>query len=133
MGSDDQVRIVGEIYEAFGRGDVPAILEHVAPDVAWESWADNHAQRAGVPWLQAHSDHVGVTEFFGVVGGMDVTRFEVLNLLAGGGAVAAEIEIDTARFKDQEMHLWTFGADDKVVRFRHYTDTAKHIAAADGA
>jgi len=25
-----------ERYAAFGRGDVPAILEHLAPDVEWE-------------------------------------------------------------------------------------------------
>jgi ketosteroid isomerase-like protein len=27
------------------------------------------------------------------------------------------------------MHLWTFNEDGKVRRLRHYTDTAKHIAA----
>jgi ketosteroid isomerase-like protein len=126
----DQVEVVRGIYEAFGRGDIPAILEHLAEDVAWESWADNHAQRAGVPWLAPQSGHAGVAEFFAAVGEMGVTRFEVLNLLAGADAVAAEIEIDTARFNDQEMHLWTFGDDGKVIRFRHYTDTAKHIAGA---
>src|SRR4051812_42818749 len=109
MGSDEQVGIVGGIYEAFGRGDIASILEHLAPDVAWDSWADNHAQRAGVPWLLPRSDHAGVAEFFGVVGGMGVTRFEVLDLLASDGGVAAEVEIETATFKDQEIHLWTFG------------------------
>jgi hypothetical protein len=28
------------------------------------------------------------------------------------------------------MHLWTFGPDGKVIRFRHYADTAKQIHAA---
>jgi hypothetical protein len=27
------------------------------------------------------------------------------------------------------MHLWTFNGDGMVSRLRHYTDTAKHIAA----
>jgi hypothetical protein len=30
------------------------------------------------------------------------------------------------------MHLWTFNDDGKVSRLRHYTDTAKHIAALKG-
>jgi hypothetical protein len=30
------------------------------------------------------------------------------------------------------MHLFTFNAEGKVTRLRHYTDTAKHIAAARG-
>ena len=38
---------VTAIYEAFGKGDIPTILEHMAPDVQWESWADNSAQHAG--------------------------------------------------------------------------------------
>jgi len=38
---------VQNIYAAFGRGDVNAILDCLADDVAWESWSDNFAQRAG--------------------------------------------------------------------------------------
>jgi len=29
------------------------------------------------------------------------------------------------------MHLWTFNDAGKVIRLRHYTDTAKHLQAAD--
>jgi ketosteroid isomerase-like protein len=29
---------VKEIYEAFGRGDIRAILERLHPEIAWESW-----------------------------------------------------------------------------------------------
>jgi ketosteroid isomerase-like protein len=36
------------------------------------------------------------------------------------------------RFRDEELHLWTLGADGRIVRLRHYVDTAKHIAAAAG-
>jgi ketosteroid isomerase-like protein len=37
------------IYEAFGKGDVPAILEVLADDVEWEAWENNSAVEAGVP------------------------------------------------------------------------------------
>jgi uncharacterized protein len=46
-----------------------------------------------------------------------------------------EIVIDTPAgggVRDEELHLWTFNAHGKVQRFRHYFDTAKHIAAAQG-
>ena len=36
------------------------------------------------------------------------------------------------RYRDEEIHLWTFDNAGKVVRLRHYTDTAKHIAAFQG-
>jgi hypothetical protein len=132
----DPLTTVSAIYAAFGRGDIPTILDHLADDVRFEEWDDNHAQRAGVPWLQARSGKAGVVEFFGVMGAMQMRDFRVLSLLAGGNQVAAEIEIefavpDTGRtLRDQELHLWTCDDTGKVVRLRHYVDTAKHMAAA---
>ena len=35
-------------------------------------------------------------------------------------------------YRDEEVHLWTFNADGKVARLRHYLDTAKHIQAFRG-
>jgi uncharacterized protein len=34
--------------------------------------------------------------------------------------------------RDEELHLWTLDEQQKIVRFRHYVDTAKHIAAFAG-
>jgi ketosteroid isomerase-like protein len=77
----------------------------------------------------------GALEFFNVVTRFEIHAFQVLSLMAAERQVAAEFVIEATppggrRFRDEEMHLWTFGADGKVVRFRHYVDTAKHIAAA---
>jgi ketosteroid isomerase-like protein len=33
-------------------------------------------------------------------------------------------------YRDEEIHLWTFNEEGKVIGLRHYTDTAKLIAAA---
>jgi ketosteroid isomerase-like protein len=126
---------VQAIYEAFGRGDIPYILDQLAPDVAWEQWEDNRVQKAGVDYLQPRHGPGGVAEFFGIVGAMTFHEFHVLDLMAGERQVAAELLIDATRpngdhIRDEEMHLWTFGPDGKVTRFRHYVDTAKHIEAA---
>jgi ketosteroid isomerase-like protein len=125
---------VSEIYDAFGRGDVPAILDRLSDDVAWESW--EHPKRAeGVPWLVERRGHNGAAEFFGALGGMDIHDFAVLDVIAGDRQVAAEVFLDATvrstgqRFQDEELHLWTFGDDGRVTRFRHYVDTAKHLAA----
>lgn len=134
----DPLTTVGVIYEAFGKGDIPAILDQMADDVRWEEWADNSAQKAGVPWLLARQGKDGVLEFFKVMGSLQVLDFRVLSLMAGGNQVAVEFEIEFAvpstgrRQRDQEMHLWTFNDSGKVIRLRHYTDTAKHIATAQG-
>ena len=135
------VQTVQTIYEAFGRADVPAILDHMSDDVEWEEWdGANTGQDAGVPWLARRSGKDGVAGFFQALAeGMEVHSFQPTNLLAGGNQVAATISIDATatetgeRFQDEEIHLWTFDQAGKVTGFRHYADTAKHIKAAKGS
>jgi ketosteroid isomerase-like protein len=131
----DHLKTVASIYEAFGRGDVPAILATLSDQVQWEAWADNHAQRAGVPWLRRQHGRAGAEQFFETIAGFTIHDFQVLSLMGAESQVAAEILIEAtvpagARYRDEEMHLWTFDASGQVIRFRHYVDTAKHIAAA---
>ena len=126
------------IYEAFGRGDIPFILDQLADDVAWESWEDSTAQKAGVDHLASRTGKAGAAEFFGLVGAWEIVDFQVLGLLDGGDRVAAEVVIEAklpngASFRDEEMHLWSFDSAGKVSRMRHYVDTAKHTAAALGS
>jgi ketosteroid isomerase-like protein len=78
-----------------------------------------------------------VEAFFGYVAGCTVHDFQVLDVIAGVRQVVAQIVIDVeypngGRYRDEELHLWTFGDDGKIVALRHYVDTAKHIAAASG-
>jgi uncharacterized protein len=128
---------IAEIYDAFGRGDVEGILSRLADDVRWEEWDDNHGQRAGVPWLAPRRGRDGAREFFRVVGGLQLDDFRVLKMLAGEDSVAAEVVLEFttpagARLRDEEVHLWTLNEEGKVIRMRHYVDTAKHITAARG-
>ena len=133
-GMASNLKTVQLIYEAFGRGDVPAILDLCADDVAWEHWDDNRAQQAGIPIMQSHTGKAGVGEFFAGVGTLTMHGLEVLNMMEGGDQIAVTfvIEYDTpvgGHLRDEEIHLWTFNADGKVSGLRHYVDTAKHIAA----
>ena len=91
---DDHVATVASIYDAFGRGDLPAILAVLSDDVRWEEWADNHAQGADVPWLRPRTGKNGVLEFFAVAGELTIHELRALSLLAGGNQVAAEVVVD---------------------------------------
>jgi uncharacterized protein len=128
---------VQDIYAAFGRGDVPAILDVIGDDCRWEYWSDHTAQRAGVPYLQAHIGPAGVAEFFAAASELQIHDFQVLGYIAGDHEVVAKILIDAStsnggRYRDEELHLWTLDEHGKIVALRHYVDTAKHIAAAGG-
>ena len=126
------------IYQAFQRGDIPFILERIAPDVRWEEWPDNHAQKAGVPWLKPLHGRDSVVQFFQLLGTYRFHRFDVLSVMGGPnhacGLIAVDIELPTGgRFADEEMHLFEFNEKGQVTLFRHYLDTAKAIAVSSKA
>lgn len=130
------IESVNSIYEAFGNNDVPAILDYLADNVQWEPWPDNYAQNVGVPWLLERNGKEGAQEFFKIVGTFIFKDFRVVSVMGNGNQVAVEciIEADIpssgGHLSDDEIHLWTFDEQGKVIRFRHYCDTAKHIAAS---
>lgn len=127
---------VQRIYEAFGRGDVPAILAEVTDDVTWDAWAHPSAARSGVPWLGALHGKDGVQRFFTELGSaLDFDDFRVVSLLEGPDRVGAEIEF-TAHVRAtghemsvEELHVWTFAPDGRVQAYRDYVDTAKDLEA----
>ena len=132
------VATVTAIYEAFGRGDVPTILSLLADDVVFDDDSlPSAAQAAGHPLLSPHRGKEGVAAFFAELGDYTFHDFQVTDLLAGDDVVAARVLVDLAypsgaRFRDDEMHLWRFDADGLVTGLRHYSDTAKHLAAWPG-
>jgi uncharacterized protein len=131
------VETIKSAFEAFGQGDVPAVLEKIADDVVWEHWdPENSAQAAGVPWLARRTGKQGAAEFFQTLASeLEFHVFEPLAFMEGDGRVAVLLRLDvtvraTGRgIAEEEMHLYTFGEDGRITGMRHYIDTAKHIAA----
>jgi ketosteroid isomerase-like protein len=135
----DKSSTVSAVYEAFGRGDLPAILDLLDDDVRWDAdWLDNYAQRDGaVEHFVPRRGPAQVADFFAILATYTVHDFRVLRVLVGDDVAVAQVVIDATmpgggRFRDEELHLWTFGADGRIVALRHYIDTAKHLAAARG-
>jgi ketosteroid isomerase-like protein len=134
----DLITVVGEIYAAFGRGDIEAMLAPLADDISWDAnWADHFGQRQGLEMFRPRVGKAEVVGFFEMLSTLEVHDFQLLDLLASDHQVVAQIVIEVSypnggRFRDEELHLWTFGEDGTIIALRHYVDTAKHIAAAGG-
>ncbi len=128
---------VMSIYEAFGRGDVPTILGHLADDVRW----DHGVRRTGLTYLAAGTGHQHVADFFVALGEqLEIGHFEVTSVVTQGDEVMARVDISgrnrvTGLAFDvvPEVHHWRVGNDGKVVEFTHIGDWAVHEAAAPGA
>jgi ketosteroid isomerase-like protein len=127
---------VQEMYAAFGRGDVPAILEHLDPDIEWEY----DASPTEVPWLQPRQGRAGAAEFFTSLGELEFHRFEPKTILDEGNLVVVLVDVDatvrktgTRAVELDEVHIWHFGDGGLVTRFRHRADTLKQLRAWQGA
>ena len=124
---------VQAMYAAFGRGDVPYILDQLADDISW----DEGIRATDVPWLQSGRGKDAVVRFFTTLGSsVQFTKFEPVSITGDGDHVVgvireAAIVNSTGREMAEELfvHFWTFGADGKVRAFRHIGDFALHEAA----
>jgi uncharacterized protein len=122
---------VQSIYEAFGRGDVPAILDRLADDVQW----DQDAPGYGVPIYEPGVGKDHAARFFDLLRDLEFHQFEPTNFLTGGNQVAvtinikAEVKATGKTAEALEIHLWTFGDDGKVSRFFHAIDRHAFVLA----
>ncbi|MCA9579705.1 MAG: nuclear transport factor 2 family protein [Myxococcales bacterium] len=133
MSQSSNVRVVEEIYAAFGRGDGQAIIDKMHPSVAWERGVADH----GIPWILPGNGPAHVGSFLqAVASNLAITRFEVHNIMGNGNDVCALIGIDATvlstgkALSDEEVHVWTFDPESRVVAFRHVVDTLAHRAAS---
>ncbi len=131
--SAEHVAVVNSIYQAFGAGDVPSVLEHMAPDVDWEyAWVGSP-----MPWLQPGRGPAHVAEFLKTMAEqLEFRAFDVNYMLAGDGVVVALVSLE-ARVRStgrvitevDEPQIWHFDEASRVVRFRHAADTLQHAEA----
>lgn len=128
------LQTVQTIYAAFGRGDVPAILEQLADNVDWEYGYRNTPNP--VPWLQPKTGKAGVAEFFSSLGELEIQKFAPTAILEGDHLVVALIDLEgtvksTGKHivENGEVHIWHFNQDGKVARFRHCADTYQQAMA----
>ena len=123
---------VQRIYEAFGRGDVPAILACLAEDVEWEYGPVSTT----VPWLQPRKGRDEVAGFFAALQALKFHKFAPTKIIGEGSLVVALADFDaTVRstgkriLEVDEVHLWHFNEAGLVQRFRHRADTHQHQLA----
>ena len=125
--SEENVNAVRGMYEAFGRGDIPAVIAALDPRVEW--WeAENFIYADGNPYVGPQAVLEGV---FARIGdeweGFEVSPEEVLDAgetVVGRGYYSGTYKRNGERVRAQFAHLFTF-RDGKVVKFQQYTDTAQ--------
>jgi hypothetical protein len=120
MTAQDDANLVRSGYEAFVKGDIPAVLEVFSPDIRWQITG-----RSGL--AGEYRGHDAVLGFFGQLmersGG--TFRLELIDVLGSADHVVAltrETGERNGRTLDvQGVHVWRV-VDGKAVDFRGLTD-----------
>ncbi len=125
--SQENINRVRGMYEAFGRGDIPVIIDALDPEVEWweaESfiYADNN------PYVSSQAVLTGVFMRLGAEwDGFTVTPKEVLDAgdtAIGHGYYSGTYKPTGKQVRAQFAHFFSF-RDGKIVKFQQYTDTAQ--------
>ncbi len=132
LGARTNVEVVQETYEAVGRGDIPALLDHLTDDVEWTFQGSSV-----IPFAGTRRGREGVAEFFSLVGeNLEFERFEPREFVAQGDTVVVlgferSLIKPTGRTFEQEWaHVYKL-RDGKVAEFLALEDTAAHAVAFD--
>ena len=126
MSAEENKRTVQSIFEAFGRGDVAAVLAHVSEDVTWRAPGPEV-----VSYFGDRRGHAGATEFFVQLGtNVDFEHFEPSTFIADGDKVVAlgrergRVKGTGKTFDNEWALVFTFDSGGKVTGFQCYENTA---------
>jgi ketosteroid isomerase-like protein len=122
---------VRSVYSAFGRGDLPGILELLDETIVWITPGSTavplSGKRRGIDAVRGFFEQLAQR--------MTFTVFEAREFLAQGNRVIALVHYEgrdntTGRpFTAEAAMLWTIG-NGRVLRFQEYTDTEALAEAA---
>ena len=132
MSETQNTKVVQDAYAAFGRGDIPALLGHMADDIHWQPVIGTAAH---VPFSGERTGKAAVAEFFKRVSETeDFQQFEPREFVAQGDKVVAighyraTAKATGKTFDSGFVMIFTL-RDGKVVAFREFTDSAAVNAA----
>ncbi len=121
--------LVQDLYGAFTRGDIPFILERLAPNCRWT------APGAGIPNAGIYTGPAGAADFFQKLAASEnVTRFEVKeyferdnNVLALGSETCTALA--TGKKAETDWAMLFRIEDGKVIEYQAFYDTSAYMLA----
>ncbi len=134
MSDDVKIKTIMQVYDAFGRGDVAAILDAVTDDVDWAAEAASDA----APWYGVRHGKDEVAGFFTAFGStMEVEEFTPLCYAANDTDVLTVVHFrarsrSTGRSEAMDLHHYFRFRDGKIAYYRGTEDTAQTEATLRG-
>ena len=124
--SQSNLDVVQGIYAAFARGDIPAVLGAMSPDIVWNEAEHNLPLADGNPYIGPQAVLEGVFmrlgedfDGFSVVPGRYVAEGDSVVMCGRYSATARATGLPV---NPQVVHVWTF-EDGKIATFQQHADT----------
>ena len=130
MSADDNIKTIMSVYEAFGRGDVPAMLDVLADDVDWAAETTSTV----APWYGVRHGKDAVAAFFEAFGStMDVEEFTPISFASNDTDVMTVVRFRvksraTGKTAAMNLHHYFTFRDGKISYYRGSEDSAQTIA-----
>jgi ketosteroid isomerase-like protein len=133
--AETNITLIQTLYAAFGRGDVPTLLEHMADDIDWGVEAGASKE---VPWHGVGKGKAFAAKFFeNLAREATFTRFEPSGFLASDQSVACLVSWDATinkngrKMSQNVIHHFTI-KNGRVTKWRGSEDTALTAATWKG-
>ena len=123
------VEVVRDAYEAFGRGDIPAVLANFDPNIEWRAAEGNPYEPEGKPWIGP--DAIMENVFMKLGADWDGFTVSPREFHDAGEVVVVECRYTgvykaTGKSLDaQACHVWKL-SNGKITSFQQYIDTAQY-------
>jgi len=134
MSEEQKERVVRRLFEAFGRGDIPAAMELFGEDVEFRSPV-TRTRHDILTWARPRRGRREVLQFFSEMGAEVAPEpFQVLGMISKGDTVVVEgrnsgtVRSTGTRFTHDWVMVFSF-RDGKITRNDHYYDSAGLLAA----
>lgn len=124
----DNVKLLKNLYDAFGRGDIPTVLGSMSTDIKWYEAESNPYKPSGEPWVGP--DAILNNLFMKLGADWDGFSVHPKSFHGAGDSVIVEARYSgqfkaTGKSMDAQVcHVWDV-KDGKITRFQQYVDTAK--------
>jgi ketosteroid isomerase-like protein len=125
--------VVRGLYDAFAKGDVPAVLDAMDPNIEWREAENNPYKMDGQAWVGP--DQITQELFMKLMSdweGFTVTPntfHDAGNTVIVEGRYTAKHNSTGKNLDAQFCHVWTI-AGGKLAKFQQYADTAQLQGAA---
>ncbi len=131
MNEQDNLRVTQEGYAAFGRGDIPALLNMYTEDIEYVIPGPPDI----ITYAGTYRGTEQVAQFLSMLNdAIDYEQFEAREFVAQGdrvvvlGYARGRVKITGHSFEERWAHVATL-REGKVTRFEAYGDTAAIVAA----